>query len=192
MLGILPGIIALLQATETVKLLTGMGESLAGRLLLFDALLMEFSEFKLRKDPKCPVCGEDPTVTELIDYQGFCGLPSSTDGDRDAELVEVSAFAVNLRRSRGEDLFLLDVRDEDEFERARIEGATLIPVDELGDRIHELADWTRRNVVVHCHHGPRSQRAVKLLLEHGFAHVESMAGGIEAWSLTVDPEVPRY
>ena len=172
--------------------MTGMGESLAGRLVLFDALLMEFSEFKLRKDPKCPVCGENPTVTELIDYQGFCGLPASSNADRDTEPIEVSAFAVNLRRTRGEDLLLLDVRDEAEFERAHIEGATLIPVDELADRISELADWAQRNVVVHCHHGPRSQRAGRLLREQGFAHVESMTGGIEAWSLTVGPDVPRY
>jgi rhodanese-related sulfurtransferase len=190
-LGVLPGVIAMLQATETVKLLTGIGETLAGRLLLYDALQMEFSEFKLRKDPKCPACGENRTVTELIDYAGFCGLPQPSAAER-GEPVEVSAFEVSLRRERGEDLLLLDVRGADEFEKAHIEGATLIPVDELEARLSELEGERGKPVVVHCHHGPRSTRAAKLLAQHGFERVESMTGGIEAWSVTVDADVPRY
>ena len=189
-LGVLPGIIAMLQATETVKLLTGIGSSLVGRLLLYDALHMEFSEFRLRKDPQCPVCGEEPTVTELIDYEGFCGLPA-----REGEVQEappVSAFSLHQRMARGEDLLLLDVRDEDEFAKARIEGAKLIPVAKLDERLDEIESFRDRPVVVHCHHGPRSRRAAKLLLERGFQQVEELTGGIEAWSLTVDPDIPRY
>jgi adenylyltransferase/sulfurtransferase len=190
-LGVLPGIIAMLQATETVKLLAGIGTSLVGRLLLYDALHLEFSEFKLRKDPKCPVCGDEPTITELIDYVGFCGLPQP-GGEAVAAARPVSAFDVSQRMRRGEDLLLLDVRDKDEFERARIEGSTLIPVAELGDRLAELEAYRERPVVVHCHHGPRSRRACELLIERGFSCVEELSGGIEAWSVTVDPTVPRY
>jgi len=182
-LGVLPGIIAMLQATETVS-------SLVGRLVLYDALSLEFSEFKLRKDPKCPVCGEQPTVTELIDYEGFCGLPAQQGK---APVVRVvSAFEVHARRQRSEELLLLDVRDPDEYDRARIEGSTLIPIGELADRLDEIAGYRSGSVVVHCHHGPRSRRACELLIENGFAEVEEMAGGIEAWSVTVDPDVPRY
>ena len=190
-LGVLPGIIAMLQATETVKLLAGIGSPLVGRLLLYDALGLEFSEFKLRKDPKCPVCGDDPTVTELIDYVGFCGLPAREESGP-AEARPVSAFEVSSRLARGDDLLLLDVRDPDEFERARIEGAMLIPVSELADRLGEIEAYRDRPIVVHCHHGPRSRRACELLIDKGFSGVEELTGGIEAWSVTVDPEVPRY
>ena len=157
-LGVLPGIIAMLQATETVKLLAGIGSPLVGRLLLYDALGLEFSEFKLRKDPKCPVCGDDPTMTELIDYVGFCGLPAREESGP-AEARPVSAFEVSSRLARGDDLLLLDVRDPDEFERVRIEGAMLIPVSELADRLGEIEAYRDRPIVVHCHHGPRSRRA---------------------------------
>jgi adenylyltransferase/sulfurtransferase len=188
---VLPGIIAMLQATETVKLIAGIGSSLVGRLLLYDALSLEFTEFKLRKDPKCPVCGDDPTVTELIDYAGFCGMPAREDSGP-ANAPPVSAFEVSRRLARADDLLLLDVRGPDEFERARIEGSTLIPVDELSDRLDEIEAFRDRPVVVHCHHGPRSRRACELLIEKGFSRVEELTGGIEAWSVTVDPEVPRY
>jgi molybdopterin/thiamine biosynthesis adenylyltransferase/rhodanese-related sulfurtransferase len=193
-LGVLPGVIAMLQATETVKLLAGLGSSLSGRLLVYDALEMEFSEFRLKKDPQCPVCGDSPSVTELIDYQGFCGLPQSVGeaGTGDDAVSEVSAAAVKSQLDRGSELLLLDVRDPDEFERARIDAARLIPLSELESRLHEIAAWKDRPVVVHCHHGPRSQQACRLLQKAGFARVESLNGGIEAWSLTVDPDIPRY
>jgi rhodanese-related sulfurtransferase len=189
---VLPGIIAMLQATETVKLLTGIGTSLVGRLLLYDALHLEFSEFKLKKDPKCPICGDEPTVTELIDYAGFCGLGPARAAEGRGVPRPVSAFEVHRRRARGEEFLLLDVRGADEFERARIDGSRLIPVDELPDRLDEIAEFRDRPVVVHCHHGPRSRRAAELLLDRGFASVEELTGGIEAWSVTVDPDVPRY
>jgi adenylyltransferase/sulfurtransferase len=189
-LGVLPGVIAIMQATETIKLLTGMGSTLAGRLLLYDALHMEFNEFKLKKDAGCPVCGEDPSVTELIDYQGFCGLEPASQAAQ--EILEVSAFEVDRRRASGQDLLLLDVRDPDEHERAQIGGATLVPLGELPERLPELAAWKGRSVVVICHHGPRSLRACRLLKESGFEQVENVTGGIEAWSVTVDPRIPRY
>jgi adenylyltransferase/sulfurtransferase len=190
-LGVLPGIIAMLQATETVKLLAGIGSSLVGRLVLYDALSLEFSEFRLRKDPSCPACGDSPSITELIDYQGFCGLPAR-EASGPARAGQVSAFEVSRRLARRADMLLLDVRSHDEFARARIEGATLIPIDELASRVEEIQAYRERTVVVHCHHGPRSRRACELLIERGFSRVEELTGGIEAWSVTVDPEVPRY
>ncbi len=187
-LGVLPGLIALIQATETVKIVSGIGEPLYGRLVQYDALRMEFNEFRLKKDPKCPVCGDQPTVTELIDYQGFCGI---TD-EADAEIAELSAAAVHAMQARDDDFLLLDVRQPDEFMRARIEGSKLIPLGELEARITEIRDWKERPVVVHCHHGGRSAKACKLLGDAGFIRVTNLAGGIDAWSLTVDADILRY
>jgi molybdopterin/thiamine biosynthesis adenylyltransferase/rhodanese-related sulfurtransferase len=186
-LGVLPGMIAMVQATEALKLLAGVGEPLVGRFLQYDALEMRFSEFRFAKDPDCPVCGEHPTVTSLIDYQGFCGVEKGA-----AAVAEVSAAGVSSRGEPGRDFLLLDVRDFDEWEKARIEGARLVPLGELPGRIEELAAWRARPIVVHCHHGPRSERACRLLIDAGFSDVVNLSGGIEAWSLTVDPSVARY
>ena len=186
-LGILPGLVALVQATETVKLLTGIGEPLIGRLLQVDALRMEFREFRLRKDPACPACGANPTLRELADYEGFCGV---TVAER--SIPEVQAAELKRARDRGEELLLLDVRQPEEFSLARIEGSVLVPLGELEARLGELAGWRERRVVVTCHHGIRSLRGAEILRDSGFARIESLAGGIEAWSLTVDPSVPRY
>ena len=189
-LGVLPGTIAMIQATEALKLLTGVGTPLIGRLLLYDALAMEFTTFRLHKDPACPVCGDHPTVRELIDYDGFCGLPRGAVAE--ADVPQVSASELRARRDRGEDLLLLDVREPDEFERSRILESRLIPLAQLGQRLDELADWKDRPIVVLCHHGPRSTRACRLLAASGFTKAENLDGGIEAWSLTVDGRVPRY
>ena len=186
-LGVLPGLIALVQATETVKLLAGVGEPLIGRLLQVDALRMEFREFRLRKDPACPACGESPTIRELADYEGFCGVSLSEPGP-----VELSAAELKAALDPGEDLLLLDVREPEEFSLARIEGARLLPLGELEARLGELDAWRGRRVVVTCHHGIRSARGAQILRQHGFGRVENLAGGIEAWSLTVDASVPRY
>jgi adenylyltransferase/sulfurtransferase len=187
-LGVLPGLVALIQATETVKLVTSVGEPLYGRLLQYDALRMEFNEFRVRKDPECPVCGESPTIKELIDYQGFCGMPAvETDAP-----TEIAAAAVKARLDRGERFLLLDVRDAEEVETARIEAAQWIPLKELPARVEELSEWRKQPVIVHCHHGPRSTRACELLSAAGFEDVANLTGGIEAWSVTVDPTVPRY
>jgi molybdopterin/thiamine biosynthesis adenylyltransferase/rhodanese-related sulfurtransferase len=189
-LGVLPGMIAMIQATETVKLLTGIGEPLIGRLLQYDALSMEFSEFHLKKDPQCPVCAEQPSVTELIDYDGFCGVPALEEGG--LEIREITAAETRARRESGEEFLLLDVREPQEYETARIEGSLLIPLGQIESRLDEIAGWKRSPIVVHCHHGPRSARACQILKASGFEQVENMAGGIEAWSVTVDPSVPRY
>jgi adenylyltransferase/sulfurtransferase len=187
-LGVLPGLIALIQSTETVKILAEIGEPLYGRLVQYDALRMEFNEFRLKKDPKCPVCGEQPSITELIDYQGFCGVSDESE----AEIAELSAAAVQSMQARGDDFLLLDVREPDEFMRAQIEGSTLIPLGELEGRLVEIRDWKERPVVVHCHHGGRSAKACQLLADAGFARVTNLTGGIEAWSLTVDADISRY
>ncbi len=187
-LGVLPGLIALVQATETLKLLLGVGEPLIGRLLQVDALEMRFTEFRVPRDPACPVCGERPTVTRLIDYEGFCSGERSSPGLAEIEVEELSAL-----RGRGDEHLLLDVREPAEHERARIEGARLLPLGELEQRAGvELADWKERRIVVHCHFGGRSARACRWLLEHGFGRVENLKGGIDAWSARVDPNVPRY
>jgi adenylyltransferase/sulfurtransferase len=188
-LGVLPGLVALVQATETIKLAAGIGEPLYGRLLQLDALRMEFREFRVHRDPACPVCGERPTITEPIDYEDFCGVTNRDEGDL---LRERTAAETRDLRESGEDFLLLDVREPEEYEKARIEGAKLIPLGQLEARLAEIEAWKQRPVVVHCHHGGRSAMACRLMQEHGFERVENMAGGIEAWSITVDPSVPRY
>jgi adenylyltransferase/sulfurtransferase len=187
-LGVLPGIVAMIQATETLKWLAGIGEPLIGRLLHVNALEMKFSEYRFAKDPQCPICGAKPRIGELVDYEGFCGLGAA---DREP-LRQVSAAAVKRRVERGESLLLLDVRDPDELEKARIEGARPLPLGQLEARLGELEDWRERPVVVHCHRGGRSEQACRVLLAAGFREVAALSGGIEAWSLTVDPAVPRY
>jgi len=188
-LGVLPGLIATIQATEAVKIVTGIGEPLYGRLIQYDALQMEFNEFRLKKDPACPVCGESPSVTELIDYAGFCGMPTA---EAEAPRTECSAADVREMLERGEEFLLLDVRNPDEYAAAHIEGALLLPLGELESRLGELANWKDARVVAHCHLGGRSARACEILRSHGFANVDNLSGGIEAWSLTVDANVPRY
>ncbi len=188
-LGVLPGLIALVQATETVKLVTGIGESLIGRLLQIDALRMEFHEFRVRKDPDCPLCGSAPRITQLIDYEGFCGVPAASDS---APLPELSVAGLAALRESGAKHLLLDVREPAEFAQARIEGAQLLPLGELEARLGELAAWREGRVVVHCHHGGRSAKACELLRANGFRDVANLRGGIDAWSLGVDASVPRY
>jgi adenylyltransferase/sulfurtransferase len=190
-LGILPGTIALVQATETIKLLTGLGEPLYGRLLHYDALEMSWREFKMQKDPSCPICGEKPSIRELIDYEGFCGMPAR-EGEAEDAVRQCSAADYAARCEAGETITLLDVREPNEVLVARIEGALWIPLAELEARMGELEAVRDQTIVVHCHHGIRSTKAARQLLAHGFTMVENLDGGIEAWSLTVDPSVPRY
>ena len=188
-LGILPGIIGLIQATEAVKLILGVGDTLKGRLLLYDALGMRFRELKLRRDPDCPVCGDHPTVTKLIDYQEFCGLRSAPPPPVQAEGV-IDPQEVKRKLDRGDDFLLVDVREPHEFQIARIPGSKLIPLGELPKRLNELN--TDADIVAHCKSGARSQKAVDLLKQNGFKHVRNMTGGILAWSDKVDPSVPKY
>jgi sulfur-carrier protein adenylyltransferase/sulfurtransferase len=192
-LGILPGLIGVVQATEAVKLILGTGEPLVGRLLLYDALAMRFRELKLRRDPECPVCGDHPTVTKLIDYQEFCGVPhqeapqvaqtNPTGGDVDAKKLKA-------KLDRGDRFVLVDVREPHEFQIGRIPKSTLIPLGELPKRLNELDKDAE--IVVHCKSGGRSAKAVALLRENGFKNVSNMTGGILAWSDQVDPSVPKY
>ncbi len=188
-LGILPGAIGTIQATETVKLILGIGEPLVGRLLLYDALSMRFREMKLRKDPDCPVCGENPTVTELIDYQEFCGIPQTEAAEQQDGVPEIMVGELKSRLDKGEDINVLDVREPHEYEVANI-GVKLIPLGELPQRLVELDQ--DEYFAVHCKTGGRSVKAVKLLQDAGFQNVYNVKGGITAWSEEIDPSVPKY
>lgn len=186
-LGVLPGIIGSLQANEAIKLVLGIGEALIGRVLIFDALALRFRELQLKKDPDCPVCSDHPTVTELIDYEVFCGLEDSAP-----ETVEVNISVQELqrRRERGDRPLLLDVRTPREWQICRLEGAELLPLHELTGRWQELD--REREMVVYCHHGHRSARAVDFLRRAGLTRVRNLTGGIDAWSKEIDPSVPLY
>jgi sulfur-carrier protein adenylyltransferase/sulfurtransferase len=183
-LGVLPGIIGMLQAIETIKLIVGIGEPLVGRLLHFDALKVKFRELNLRRDPECPVCGENPTIFSPIDYDQFCGARSED------EIPTMSAQELKRKIDAGEPFELIDVREAFEYEIARIDGAKLIPLGEIAERVDELQ--RERPIVVHCHSGRRSAEAVRLLQQRGFANVYNLEGGIDAWSDQVDPSVPKY
>ena len=188
-LGILPGIIGVVQATEAVKIILGIGETLKGRLLLYDALGMRFRELKLRRDKDCPVCGDHPTVTGLIDYQEFCGVkPVSTQAVPASGVID--PVEVKKKQDRGETFLLLDVREPHEYQIARIPGSTLIPLGQLSARLSELDKDAE--IVAHCKMGGRSQQAVDLMKQNGFSNVRNMTGGITAWSDKVDPTVPKY
>ncbi|MGA2373366.1 MAG: molybdopterin-synthase adenylyltransferase MoeB [Candidatus Korobacteraceae bacterium] len=187
-LGILPGLVGVIQATETIKLILGAGDSLIGRLLLVDALAMRFREVKVRKSPDCPVCGEHPTVTQLIDYEQFCGVRGEQK-PATANIGDMTPEELKQRLDAGDDLFVLDVRDPHEYQICNL-GGHLIPLNDLPKRVGELDP--SREIVVHCKLGGRSAKAVDFLKQAGFARVHNLAGGINAWSERVDPKVPKY
>lgn len=188
-LGILPGTIGVIQATETVKLILGIGEPLAGRLLLYDALAMRFRELRLRKNPDCPICGENPSIHELIDYHQFCGV--SPDGEEVAATsADIDPVDVKAKLDRGERFRLIDVREPHEYQICRIPGSRLVPLGELPRRIHEFD--SADEIVAHCKSGIRSAKAVEFLKQAGFRKVRNMRGGITGWSDKVDPRVPKY
>ena len=197
-LGVLPGIVGALQASEVLKLLLGIGEPAVGRLLTFDALRLRFRELAVKKSPACPVCSPNPTQRGLVEYADLCGegmhlsenAPGGASFDGPWDDIEVEVGDLRRWREEGRDLELLDVRQPVEHSIARIEGARLIPMNELPSRVGELDP--SRAVVVHCHHGPRSLRAAQWLRAQGFERAASLAGGIDAWSVEVDPQVPRY
>lgn len=194
-LGVLPGIIGSLQALEVIKLIIGEGDPLIGRLMLFDALAMEWRTLNIRKNPECPVCGENPTVTELIDYLEFCGVPDYEEGPAAVEMEGVptiTASELNDRIGQGEDLRIIDVRQEHEWEIVNLApiGAELIPLDDLLERISELD--SAEEIVLHCQAGSRSATALKQLQEAGFRKLWNLEGGILAWQRDVDPSLPRY
>jgi adenylyltransferase/sulfurtransferase len=196
-LGILPGFIGTLQATEVIKLLTGIGEPLVGRLLMVDALEMNFRTVNVPTNPECPVCGDDPSVTELIDYEAFCGIDSdassngTADDVSDDKVPEISVHDLKERRDAGSAPFLLDVREPYEADIASIGADQLIPVDELEKRLDELEADKDTEIVVHCRSGGRSAKATKLLREKGY-EASNLAGGVLAWSDEIDPDVPQY
>jgi sulfur-carrier protein adenylyltransferase/sulfurtransferase len=180
----LPGIIGMLQSIEAIKLIVGIGEPLIGRLLHFDALKVTFRELKLRRDPQCPVCGENPTIFAPIDYDQFCGVRND-DG-----ISEISVQELKGKMDAREAFELIDVREPFEFEIARINGAKLIPLGEISERTNELN--REQTLIVHCHSGRRSAQAVRLLKQRGFTKVYNLEGGIDAWSDFIDPTVPKY
>src|SRR6202521_615088 len=188
-LGVLPGIVGSLQAMETIKLIIGIGEPLAGRLLLFDALGMRFRELRLRKNPSCPVCGDHPTIHELIDYEEFCGIRGEEFVPVTTGIPEITPRELKARLDRGDDLFILDVREPHEYQICNLKGH-LIPLGELTRRVHELD--SSREIVAHCRSGKRSAEAVDFLRKAGFRKILNLKGGILAWSDEVDPSVPKY
>ena len=188
-LGVLPGIVGSIQAMETIKLILGSGRNLTGRLLLFDALEMGFREFKLRKNPKCPMCGEHRTIDKLIDYYEFCGVRGEEAPAPDLKVPEMTPRELKARLDRGEDLFILDVREPHEYQICNLQGH-LIPLGELPRRVHELD--SSREIVAHCRSGKRSAEAVDFLRKAGFRKIVNLKGGILAWSDEVDASVPKY
>jgi len=195
-LGVLPGIVGTLQATETLKVLLGVGEVMVGRLLLLDALRMRFRELKLRKDPECPACGLRPTIRELIDYERFCGVPQANDTEADmtngSEIPEITPTELKQRLDRGDRLTIIDVREPHEWEIGNLEeyGARLIPLGELPDRAGEIEP--DEEIVLQCRSGGRSARALEFLRGRGYPKLWNLKGGILGWSDDVDPSVPKY
>jgi molybdopterin/thiamine biosynthesis adenylyltransferase/rhodanese-related sulfurtransferase len=189
-LGVLPGLLGIIQATEVIKLILGAGEPLIGRLLLVDALAMRFREMKVRKDPECPVCGANPTVKELIDYNQFCGIRGEeSETPSTSKTPEIQPVDLKRRLDAGEDIFVLDVREPHEYQICNIQGY-LIPLGDLPKRVHELD--SSREIVVHCKSGMRSAKAVDFLRQSGFNRVTNLTGGILAWAEKVDPSLPKY
>ena len=190
-LGVLPGTIGTLQATEAIKLILGIGEPLIGRLLLYDALDMSFDIIKLSKRANCPVCGPSPTITELIDYEGFCGMPAYEDSTYSASfLPEMTPLEIDARLKSGEPLALLDVREPYEVMISHLDGALHIPMSELSSRWPEIP--RNRPVGVFCHHGYRSSQAIRYLAAQGYTNLVNMQGGIDAWARQVDSSIPQY
>ncbi|MGC1422539.1 MAG: molybdopterin-synthase adenylyltransferase MoeB [Terracidiphilus sp.] len=190
-LGILPGLVGVIQATEVIKLILGKGSPLIGRLLLVDALGMRFRELKLRKNPECPVCGENPTVKELIDYQHFCGIVPESKEESAVKngIPQLSVKELKHRIDAGEDVFILDVREPYEYQIAQI-GGKLIPQNDVPQRLAEIP--RDREIVVQCRSGARSQRIAEFLKQSGYTQVVNLAGGILAWSVEIDPGVQKY
>ncbi len=190
-LGVLPGMIGVMQAIEAIKMIIGIGESLIGRLVSFDALKLRFKEFKIRKDPNCPICGDHPTIHELIDYDQFCGIPQAdAEAAKELEVPTITATELKTKIDRKEKFVLVDVREPFEYDISRISGSKLIPLGELPARLSELD--SADEIVLHCKVGGRSAKALRILQEAGFRKLSNLQGGITAWSDEVDPSIPKY
>ena len=189
-LGVVPGIIGSLQALEVLKLVLGAGESLVGRLVLFDGLAFQLRELSVQKDPECPACGAAPTIHAPIDYEAFCGVGPAQAGDANPGLPTLAVEELQARRRAGERIELLDVREPHEYEMVRIPGAMLFPLSELPSRLHELDP--ARTYTLSCHRGTRSVQAYHLMRQAGFARLQVLAGGVDAWAERIDTSLPRY
>lgn len=190
-LGVLPGIIGVMQAIEAIKLIIGIGDPLTGRLVSFDALKLRFREFKIRRDPNCPICGDHPTIHELIDYDQFCGIPQAdAEAAQELDVPTITATELKIKIDRNDKFILVDVREPYEHDICRISGSKLIPLGELPARLSELD--SADEIVLHCKVGGRSAKALKILQDAGFRKLSNLQGGILAWSEKIDPSVPRY
>jgi adenylyltransferase/sulfurtransferase len=189
-LGILPGLIGCIQATEAVKLLLGKGTPLIGRLLLYDALEMRFQEFKVRRNPRCPICGDKPTITQLIDYEQFCGVRGAEPAPTTTEAGDITVDELKRRLDKHESLFILDVRNPEEYQICRLAGSKLLPLPQLAARYTELDP--EREIIVHCKSGMRSLKAQHFLRQKGFKRVVNLKGGILAWADRIDRSMPKY
>ncbi len=190
-LGILPGIVGTIQAAETIKLIIGKGDPLIGKLLFVDVMGMKIRELKLRKDPNCPICGENPTLTRLVDYEEFCGIGRGEEQILEGESdLEINVHEFNNLLNNQKNVVILDVREPHEYEICRINGSKLIPLSELPSRVNELD--TADEIIAQCHHGVRSLRATRFLRSMGFKKVKSLKGGIDVWAQEYDQDMPRY
>ncbi len=188
-LGVLPGIVGSIQALETIKLILGKGDPLIGRLLLFDALGLKFRELKLRKNPDCPVCGTHPTVTELIDYEQFCGIRGE-EHVPETNVPEITVTELKQMMDQEKPIVLVDVREPHEYQICKIDGSKLIPLGDVPKRMHELN--SADDIVVHCRSGVRSAKAVEFLMKSGFKKIHNLKGGVLAWARDIDPSMPSY
>lgn len=193
-MGAMVGTIGAMQATEAIKLITGVGTPAIGKLVVYNSLDMQFRNLKLRKDPNCPLCGEHPTVKELIDYEMFCGMKVEETQTKEVSVKkdEIDALGLKVKMDEKQDFVLVDVREQNEYDMARIPGSILIPLPQLPNRFHELDKYKGKEIVVHCKMGGRSAKAITFLKQQGFDNLVNVAGGITGWSDQVDPSVPKY
>lgn len=189
-LGILPGILGIMQANEAIKLILGIGTPLIGKLLCYNALSSEFTELKLRKNPDCPICGKKPTISKLIDYNQFCGIPSIEDSIHDAAEFEISPVELKKKLDFGEKISLIDVREPHELEICKIGNAKNLPLSDFNSKINQLD--SSENIVLFCHHGVRSMKALEILKNSGFKKIKSLKGGIDSWAEKIDKKMNRY
>jgi len=193
-MGAMVGTIGAMQATEAIKLITGVGTPAIGKLVIYNSLDMQFRNLKLRKDPNCPLCGEHPTVKELIDYEMFCGMKVEDTQTKETAVKkdEIDALGLKVKMDEKQDFVLVDVREQNEYDMARIPGSILVPLSQLPNRFHELDKYKGKEIVIHCKMGGRSAKAITFLKQQGFDNLVNMAGGITAWSDQVDSSVPKY
>jgi thiazole biosynthesis adenylyltransferase ThiF len=193
-MGAMVGTIGAMQATEAIKLITGVGTPAIGKLVIYNSLDMQFRNLKLRKDPTCPLCGQNPTIKELIDYEMFCGMKVEETQTKETAVKkdEIDALGLKVKMDEKQDFVLVDVREQNEYDMARIPGSILVPLSQLPNRFHELDKYKGKEIVVHCKMGGRSAKAIAFLKQQGFDNLVNVAGGITGWSDQVDPSVPKY